>query len=126
MEALADIGRGFSFDLLRRSAPVDEATLARLVRQLRNAGLVWGKARGTQTFRHTPIRDTAYRSQTRAEQETSAKSAVPSPAQPKAMLPPKARPQISPGLVYESRRKSRTRCPIPYRRDASHALLTLV
>jgi len=67
----ATIGREFSFDLLRRVARFDEATLAQLLRQLQDARLLMGEARGVLHFKHALIRDAAYQSQTRAEREAA-------------------------------------------------------
>lgn len=67
----ATFGREFSFDLLRRTALCDEATLARWLRQLQEAGLLRDETMGVWHFRHALIRDAAYQSQTRAERETA-------------------------------------------------------
>ncbi|MDP2878285.1 MAG: AAA family ATPase [Sulfuricella sp.] len=70
-QSAASIGREFSFDVLRRIARFDEATLAQLLRQLQDAGLLWGDATGVLHFRHALIRDAAYQSQTRVEREAA-------------------------------------------------------
>lgn len=67
----ATIGRKFNFDLLRRISPFDETTLTRLLRQLQDAGLLRGEAKGVLHFRHALIRDAAYQSQTRVEREAA-------------------------------------------------------
>lgn len=68
-QAAASIGREFSFDLLRRVVPFDAASLAQLLSQLQDAGLLGGGARGDFHFRHSLMRDAAYQSQTRAARE---------------------------------------------------------
>ena len=64
-------GREFSFDLLRRISPFDDATLEQMLHQLQAAGLLQCAARGVFNFRHTLLRDAAYLSQTRAEREAA-------------------------------------------------------
>jgi DNA-binding SARP family transcriptional activator/predicted ATPase len=67
----ATVGREFSFDLLRRIVRFDETTLVQFLRQLQDAGLLWGETKGVFRFRHALIRDAAYQSQTRAEREAA-------------------------------------------------------
>lgn len=62
-------GREFSFDLLRRIAPFDDATLEQMLQQLQAAGLLQCAVRGVFNFRHALMRDAAYLSLTRAERE---------------------------------------------------------
>lgn len=64
-------GREFSFDLLRRISPFDDATLEQMLRQLQAAGLLQCAARRVFNFRHALMRDAAYQSQTRAEREAA-------------------------------------------------------
>lgn len=78
-QAAAAIGREFSFDVLRHTVRFDAATLAQSLRQLQDAGLLWGElwselwndTGGVLRFRHALIRDAAYQSQTRVEREAT-------------------------------------------------------
>lgn len=65
----ATVGHEFSFDLLRRIAPLDAATLSHMLRQLQEAGLIQGVGEVKFRFCQTLMRDAAYQMQTRADRE---------------------------------------------------------
>ncbi len=67
-QSAATIGREFSLDLLRRISHFDDATLAQMLSQLQDAGIVQG-GKAVFRFKHALLRDAAYQLQTRVERE---------------------------------------------------------
>lgn len=65
----ATIGREFSLDLLRRISHFDDATLAQMLCQLQDAGIVQGGGNAIFYFKHALLCDAAYQLQTRVERE---------------------------------------------------------
>ncbi|HTY99617.1 MAG TPA: AAA family ATPase, partial [Rhodocyclaceae bacterium] len=63
----ATVGREFDPHVLAQASGLDRTALARLLDQLREAGLLARDGRGAWRFRHALIRDAAYDSQTKAE-----------------------------------------------------------
>lgn len=68
-QAAATIGRDFEFDLLSSLLSFDHDTLLRMLRQLRDAGILWRTEAGNWQFRHALFRDAAYQAQTRDERQ---------------------------------------------------------
>ena len=56
------IGREFSFELLLAISPVDEVGLVDSLQMLVEAGLIFGDAQTSYSFKHALVRDTAYES----------------------------------------------------------------
>ncbi len=56
------IGREFSFELLLAISPADEAGLVDSLQTLVEAGLIFGDAQTSYSFKHALVRDTAYES----------------------------------------------------------------
>ncbi len=68
-QTAACIGREFSFELLLAISPVDEAGLRRSLQTLAEAGLIFGDAQSSYSFKHALVRDTAYESLLRTKRQ---------------------------------------------------------
>lgn len=70
-QTAATIGREFSLDLLRKIARGDNASLMPALRRLLDSGLLHAEGTTHFYFKHSLLRDAAYRSQTRPEREAA-------------------------------------------------------